>query len=85
MEQWEKSRDALLRALGGDGRNEDREWMIRNLRAILAREHAPPATFQRSVCNWARDALRRLGAEPTEPKNATDANSLPRSRPPGRS
>jgi len=72
---------SLLTALRGE--NEDREWMIRNLRAILAREHSPPALFQTAVCNWARDALRRLGAEPTEPKSDTAPNSSRPSKPPG--
>lgn len=75
----------LLTAIRGEEGNEDREWMIRNLRAILAREHSPPALFQTATCNWARDALRRLGAEPTARKSDTDENSSRRSKPWGRS
>ena len=75
--------EGLLTALRGE--DEDRKWIIRNLRALLAREHSPPNLFQVATCNWARAALRRLGAEPTGPKNDTAANSSPRSKPPGRS
>lgn len=81
MDPFSRMLTAIREKDDNDRRDENREWMIRQLRAILTRENSNPVSFQRATCKWARDALRRLGAEPTAQKSDTDANSSPPSKP----